>query len=252
MARGIRLRKESDGLEAGFLETETTAERIWTLPDKTGTIAIENIDSVSITEAASLTSTAFNKIHVCTGTTVDYQLDLPTAVGNAGGIVSVKGAAALTKVVTVVGVSGQTIDGEANRKISSGGLFVLMSDGANWILVNEIGSWIPYTPVWTGFSADPTLVYAGYFREGKKCQVVITINASGTSNATTMTVTLPFNALFAIVNMAIITNSGTAAVGRAHTAASSNILTFFATITAGAFTGSGNKSGNVNLTYSVA
>lgn len=251
MARQIEFMNLLNTVRSWFQNSNTEA-RTYTFPDVSGTIALENVESVSITGAESLTSTAFNKLHVCTGTTVDYQLDLPTAVGNSGGIVAIKGAAALTKVVTVVGVSGQTIDGEANRKISSGGLFVLMSDGANWVLVNEIGSWIPYTPVWTGFSADPTLVYAGYFREGKKCQVVITINASGTSNATTMTVTLPFNSAFAAINTAVILNSGTAAVGRAHTAASSNILTFFATITAGAFTASGNKNGNINLTYAIA
>lgn len=252
MAYGIKVKNESDGSAAGNIRAQTTGSRIWTLPDKEGTVAIENIDTISVTEATSLTATAFNKLVVCTGTTVDYQLDLPTAVGNAGGIVSVKGAAALTKVVTVVGVSGQTIEGEANRKISSGGLFVLMSDGATWILLNEIGSWIPYTPVWTGFSADPTIAYSAYFRHGKMCTVIITVSSSGTSNATTMTATLPFNSVAGVISASFIVNSGTAALGRAQAATASNILTFYATAAAGAFTGSGSKSGNVMITYNIA
>lgn len=214
-------------------------------------LELYSISAVAITGATSLTSSAFGKIHTCTGTGSDYTVDLPTAVGNAQEMVMIKGAAALTKVVTVVGVSGQTIDDEANRKLSSGGLFVLVSDGANWILVNEIGSWIPYTPVWTGFSADPTLLYAGYFRQGKQCHVVISTSASGTSNATTMTVTVPFTSAFATLNPALITNAGTAALGRAHGGAGTNIVTFFATAAAGAFTNSGNKQGNINFSYAI-
>lgn len=214
-------------------------------------IDLYTISQVPISGATSLSSSAFGKIHICTGTGSDYTVDLPTAVGNAGEMVAIKGASALTKVVTVVGVSGQTIDGEANRKLSSGGLFVLISDGVNWVLVNEIGSWIPYTPVWTGFSADPTLVYAGYFREGKKCQVVIGVSTSGTSSAgapgTFMTATAPFTSAFSTINTTIIVNNGVAALGRVQAGTGTNILTFFATAAAGAFTSGGNKSGSVNI-----
>lgn len=230
---------ESDNMPEGTAKIKNNFEELYILSD------------VSITGATSLSATALGKIHICTGTASDYQVDLPTAVGNDNQIVAIKGAAALTKVVTVVGVSGQTIDGEANRKLSSGGLFVLMSDGANWLLVNEIGSWIPYTPVWTGFSADPTVVYAGYFRLGKQCHVVISINSSGTSNTTAMTATAPFTSLAATINPALIVNAGAAALGRAQTAAGTNIITFFATAAAGAFTASSTKSGNVNFSFPI-
>jgi len=209
------------------------------------------ITPVSITAATSLTSSALGKLHTCTGTSSDYQVDLPTAVGNSEEMILIKGAAALTKVVTVVGVSGQTIDGEANRKLSSGGLFVLVSDGANWILTNEIGSWIPYTPVWAGFSADPTISYAGYFRQGKQCTLIITPAASGTSNATTLTVTAPFNAASLTIIPTLIQNNGTFATGRVQTAAGSTTLTFLAAPTGSAFTGSGSKTGYVNISYAV-
>jgi hypothetical protein len=210
------------------------------------------IPTASITGAVSLSASALGKVHICTGTSSDYTVDLPTAVGNTGDTIAIKGAAALTKIVTVAGVSGQTIDAEANRKIASGGLFVLVSDGTNWILVNEIGSWIAYTPVWTGFSADPTLLYSSYFREGKKCNIIITTSSSGTSNATTMTATLPFNAVAASINLCIIVNNGTAAAGQARTGAGTNVLTFYATAALGAFTGSGSKSGNVQIAYMVS
>lgn len=146
---------------------------------------------VSITGAISLTSSALGKIHICTGTSANYTVDLPTAIGNEGTIVF-KGSSALTKVVTIQGVSGQTIDGEADRKIGSTGMITILSDGANWVVVNEVGSWIPYLAVLGGFSADPTFDRMEYFRTGKKCRVVVHASTNGTSNATTKTITLPF------------------------------------------------------------
>src|SRR5688572_6521260 len=122
-----------------------------------------SIGIVSITGATSLTSTALGKIHNCTGTTSDYTVDLPTAIGNAGCLIF-KGSSALTKVVTIQGTGGQTIDGESERKIAASGMMSIISDGANWIVVNEIGSWIPYTPVITGFLTDPVVTRCAYFR----------------------------------------------------------------------------------------
>lgn len=148
----------------------------------------------SITGAESLNSTDYDAIHICTGTSADYTVDLPTAVGGTGHLIIFKGSSALTKVVTIAGSSGQTIDGEANRKISATGMIALMSDGSNWVVVGEVGSWIPYTPTFTGWSADPTVSRAAYFRVGKMITVRMDTSANGTSNATTKFVSLPFAA----------------------------------------------------------
>lgn len=165
----------------------------------------------SITGAVSLGSSDLGKLWLITGTTTAYTVDLPTAVGNDNLTIILKGSSLLTQNVTIAGISGQTIDGESNRIIGGGGSLTLLSDGANWQIVNEVGSWITYTPVWGGFSIDPTVSYSKYFRTGKMCTVVITTSANGTSDATTTTVTLPFatsSTSNIVSDIAITVNSG--------------------------------------------
>jgi hypothetical protein len=214
------------------------------------------ISPVSVTGAISLTSTAFGKIHICTGTSADYTVNLPTAVGNEG-VIIFKGAAALTKVVTIQGTGGQTIDGESDRKIASTGMISLLSDGANWVVVNEVGSWIPYVPVFSGFSADPTVSRAAYFRVGKNVTVHFYNSAVGTSNATTKTITLPFIAdslsVVAGSTLSMTNNSvASATMGIVITRASSNIADVYTTALGAAWTASGTARFSFNLTYKIA
>lgn len=218
-------------------------------------VELYTISVVSITGAGSLTSTALGKIHICTGTSADYTIDLPTAVGNEG-VIIFKGAAALTKVVTIAGSSGQTIDGESSRQIGCLGMISVMSDGANWVVVNEVGSWIPYTPVLAGWSSDPTIDRSVYFRVGKMVTVQIHTSANGTSNATTKTVTLPFIAAgptqkgFTATNV----NNGTTATtpGLTITRAGSNIMDVYRDLAAAVWTASGNCRFDLTVNYVMA
>lgn len=211
----------------------------------------------TITGATSLDAGDLGATHVLTGTSADYTVDLPTAVGNSGTSIAFKGSSALTKVVTIAGSSGQTIDGEASRKISTSGLIILMSDGSNWIVMNEVGSWIPYTPVLAGFSADPTFTRTDYFRVGKLCTLRIISLASGTSNATTKTITAPFNAAEVCHGICqIVINNTTVATtpGLCATTASSNVINVYRNNDVGttAWTASGGCRYNLNLTYRIA
>ena len=75
---------------------------------------------------------------------------------------------------------------------------------------------------------------------------------SGTSNATTLTVTLPFNAkdqVNAPVSVGI--DNGTGQYSYVRTRAGSNILDAFRTITTITWTGSGNKNITFNFTYEI-
>ena len=211
---------------------------------------------VSVTGTTSLTSSALGKVHICTGTSADYTVDLPTAVGNEG-VIIFKGAAALTKVVTIQGVSGQTIDGESDRKFSATGMIAVLSDGANWVVVNEVGSWIPYTSVLGGFSADPTFDRQMYFRVGKTCTVIHHTTASGTSGATTKTITLPFNADSVAVQIGwtgSFVNNGTASTtpGMILTRVGSNTADLYRDFVALAWTASGACRINFIFTYKIA
>lgn len=218
-------------------------------------VELYTLSIVSVTEAESLTSTALGKIHVCTGTSADYTVDLPTAVGNEG-VIIFKGAAALTKVVTIAGSSGQTIDGESSRQIGCLGMISVMSDGANWVVVNEVGSWIPYTPVLAGWSSDPTIDRSVYFRVGKMVTVQLHTSANGTSNATTKTFTVPFVAAGPTQRAltSTITNNGTNQTvhGMAITRAGSNIVDVYRDLAALAWTASGNCRFDITFNYVMA
>jgi hypothetical protein len=89
-------------------------------------------NEVSITGATTLTSTAFGLIHVCSGTSADYQVDLPSVSGNAGRIITIRMSSALTRFVTIAGAGGALIDGLATRIMWAQESAILMCDGANW------------------------------------------------------------------------------------------------------------------------
>lgn len=211
-----------------------------------------NIDAqtiVSVIEAVVLTSTAFGKVHVCTGTSADYTITLPTAASVAGKSIAIKGEAALTKVVTVACDGAETIDGYATRKIAQHGLFVVMSDGANWVMVNEVGSWIPYTVTYTGFSSNPT-GGGEYFRVGKMVKVRIQ-PVLGTSNATTFTLTFPFNSAIQNYFHFFGFNNSAGISGRGVVTAGSDVFTLFTTAGGAAWTASGSKGVYLDITYKI-
>jgi hypothetical protein len=57
--------------------------------------------------------------------------------------------------------------------------------------MDEVGSWVYYTPVLGGWSSDPTIDRSEYFRIGKMVTVQVNMNANGASNASIKTITLP-------------------------------------------------------------
>ena len=116
-------------------------------------------------------------------------------------------------------------------------------------VAQSIGQWVAYVPTWTGFSADPTSVTARYTLNGKMCSVYVVPGSQGTSNATTFTVTLPFNAKNVCAYVIRVADSGTWQTGLLTTAAGSNIATVYKTTAAGAFTNSGVKGTMFNILY---
>ena len=89
-------------------------------------------DIVSVTGNVTLTSTAFGKIHVCTGTTADYTITLPAASGNTGKIITFQMSNALTKLVTLDGNASETIDGSLTRIMWANEAATLYCNGTGW------------------------------------------------------------------------------------------------------------------------
>lgn len=83
----------------------------------------------SITTTATL---AIGSMNVCSGTTSDYTITLPTASGNAGQFIGVRMSSALTKLVTIDGNASETIDGSLTRIMWACESAILISDGTQW------------------------------------------------------------------------------------------------------------------------
>lgn len=120
--------------------------------------------------------------------------------------------------------------------------------------VQSIGKYTTWIPSFTGFSADPTSVVAEYSVNGNMCHVVVSMVA-GTSNATTFTLTLPFNAATTTNTLTqLVTDNGAnqSAPGACVVNSGSNILSIFRTTALAAFTASGGKACRLNFVYRIA
>jgi hypothetical protein len=87
---------------------------------------------VPITGAIGLTSAAFGKMHVCSGTSADYTVDLPAVAVSAGKLIGFRMSSALTKLVTLDAASTELIDGLQTRVMWANEVAILYCDGASW------------------------------------------------------------------------------------------------------------------------
>jgi len=109
-----------------------------------------------------------------------------------------------------------------------------------------------WTPTWTGFSANPTGSYK-FIISGKMCGLMDAISGFGTSNATTMTSSLPVVASSFLNGRQIcqVRDNGSDLTGRREIS-STTVLSWFKDLSGNAFTGSGSKWGSMGgLTYEI-
>lgn len=160
------------------------------------------------------------------------------------------GAGAMTIVqgsgVTVTGSSGGLTDPGLNVEMA------LRKTGTDtWDLQNGAPAltWSSWTPAVTGFSVNPSTLTGSVCENGEHITVRITA-ATGTSNATTFTITnLPYAAEEVSHHVCIVVNNGTQQAGMCTTGVGSSVLTIYANPASGAFTASGIKSAFITITY---
>jgi hypothetical protein len=97
--------------------------------------------TVSVTGVTTLNSTAFGKLHQCSGTSADYAVTLPAVSGNGGKVIAFQMSTALTKLVTITGSGTETIDGSNTRIMWAGETATLYCDGTSWTKIG--GKTIP-------------------------------------------------------------------------------------------------------------
>lgn len=85
----------------------------------------------NITGATTLTTDAFGKLHICTGTT-DYTITLPAAAASAGKMIAVCISSTMSKLITVKGSGTELIEGSNTRVMWAGESTTLYCDGTSW------------------------------------------------------------------------------------------------------------------------
>lgn len=118
------------------------------------------------------------------------------------------------------------------------------------------GQWLTWVPAVTGFTTNPTVTAARYTLSGKTCHCYFRMTQA-TSNATTLTVTLPFaaaNTTTQIITGGFCVNNGTTqtAPPRIDTATNSVIANCYLNSSAATWTASNAKGIAFNLTYEIA
>ena len=107
-----------------------------------------------------------------------------------------------------------------------------------------------FVSTYSGFSSDPSGGPNRYTLQGKMCQWYVNPTSTGTSNATSFTITMPFAAFNNMNYPVTIVNSGTVSIGRMVTTAGSNVASFVQA-SGTAFTASGAKSAIISVTYEI-
>jgi len=197
---------------------------------------------VAVTGATGLSTGDFNKSIICSGTSADYAVTLPTAVGNTGNWFDFVGVTGLTKIVTVDANSTETINGlTVNRPFTGRGGFRLVSDGANWQVISEKPSWIAYTATWTGTSGQPSAVTL-YSLVGK--QMTIAYGAAATApSGTGLSFSIPSGYTVNTTNYQysrVMSGGSYVSTGMAEAATTS--INLFLTGAGGSISGTGNKA----------
>jgi hypothetical protein len=89
---------------------------------------------VAITAAVTLTSAAFGRMHVISGTTANYSITLPAVSGNAGQIIGFRVApiASANRWYTLDASSTETIDSATTRMMWANEVAFLVCNGTEW------------------------------------------------------------------------------------------------------------------------
>lgn len=147
--------------------------------------------------------------------------------------------------------------GRFNATLSAGAGYTWSIPATSLVVSNPIWEtrWLTWTPAFTGFSANPTVLTAIYKVGRDRISLhLITGAATGTSNATNFLVTAPFNPVYAQsyawgrgTDNGLVLASG----GRVVLTAASNSMTIRPNMTSGAWTAALAKNADFFIEYPI-
>ena len=84
------------------------------------------------------TTATISKMHVCSGTSVNYTVTLPSPSGNANKLIGFRMSPGLTKFVTLDAGASVSINGVQTRLMWANESVILLCDGSNWFKIGGI------------------------------------------------------------------------------------------------------------------
>lgn len=177
---------------------------------------------------------------------VDY--DIP---GSAEIISATVAGTAMTSITRgLAGGAASTTNHTAGAKVGSLWVPQFLANGMGAIA--SLDGWSTWAPVYTGYSVAPTPSAARYFQLGKIVIATLEHSAYGTSNGTSLTLTLPVAAKTAqtLVGGRVRDNGGySSTIGTVVTTAGSATATAFRDMTGTAWTNTNGKGLDFTVIY---
>lgn len=115
--------------------------------------------SVVSTSSGPYNATIANNVILADGTSAGFTVNLYTAVGNTGRVITIKKTDSTFNVITIDGNGSETIDGSTTTTLNTQNEAIdMVSDGTNWqVLERRIPNvWNSYTVDITGSTTNPT------------------------------------------------------------------------------------------------
>lgn len=145
-----------------------------------------------------------------------------------------------------------TITNEVNGRLDTNNF---TAAGTNLATIAQAVAWASWSPVYTGYSVNPTVSVAHYIQIGKIVIATLEHSAYGTSNTTALTLTLPIAAKSAqtLLGGRIRDNGGySTTIGVLVTSAGSTVATAFRDMTGTAWTAANGKGLDFTIIYEAA
>lgn len=208
-------------MAAGELYPHSTFNAAMAILNRGGRVDESVANEVSITTTATLSATAFGKMHIITGTSADYTITLFTPVtADLGKIIGFRVSNAGTKIYTIDAAGAETIDGGLTRTLRKDDVLYLKAistTGNAWQVIGEKryteGT---FTPVVAFGGASVGITYTtqkGFFKRiGNQVffEIRIVLSAKGSSTGVATITGLPYPAattadLFQLLNLWLAT-----------------------------------------------
>lgn len=174
-----------------YSDITDTSAALPTFHNGTSYRVMKFLHSPYVAKSADYTATLKDEQISCNANSAAFTITLPTAVGNAGKLYSIKKTDSTFNAVTVEPDGAETLEGASNSTVNTQNeCLTICSDGANWYIVERFipSGWVSFTPSGSWLT---NTTYSGFWRrKGDSIDLDITLVLAGAPTAASLTITM--------------------------------------------------------------